>query len=69
LPVTIHEYDHLEPLLFCWIDMLVWDLHRIKVCNNQWRIIPQSIPDTVLEAFYQLIQLWHNSLLMKWYPV
>jgi uncharacterized SAM-binding protein YcdF (DUF218 family) len=23
LPVTIHEYDHLEPLLFCWIDMLV----------------------------------------------
>jgi len=69
MPCTIDEYDTINTLPLDWIQSLVWDIHRIKVCTDQWWIAPQVIPDDVQKAYLTLVQLWYDQLLMKGYPV
>lgn len=67
--ITPQEYDKIHTYASSWIDIVVWDVHRIIVCNKQWRIIPQEIPQTVLDSFHTLLKIWHDTVLMKWYDI
>lgn len=67
--VTIEQYDIINTLPLPWIHMMMWDFHRVRVCNEQWWIVYQEIPDHVHDAYMKLVKMWYDQLLMKWYPV
>ncbi len=67
--ITIEQYDIINTLPFLWISMMIWDFHRVRVCNQQWWIIYQEIPDDVCDAYLKLVEMWYDQLLMKWYSI